>query len=61
MVEDVPERCNKSFQSNVECAFHVMHRMEDEMRHMLGQGWGAQGWTDQVRMANLRKTMINLT
>ena len=36
MVEDVPERCNKSFQSNVECAFHVMHHMEDEMRRMLG-------------------------
>ena len=61
MVEDVPERCNKSFQLNVECAFHVMHHMEDEMRHMLGQGWGTQGWTDQQRMANLRQTMISVT
>ena len=32
MVEDVPERCNKSFPKNVDCAFHAMHHLEDEMR-----------------------------
>jgi len=38
------ERRNVARQNGAECLFWACWYLEDEVRHVLGQGWASQGW-----------------
>jgi len=54
---DCPHRCNGVKQGLMECGFFVCRWMEEECRHLLGEGWFSRGW---LRPEQTRQLLENL-